>query len=47
MQRQAELLLQKGFRVRFMIEPDQPHGIQTLAGDGARRLFEQMEACKL
>jgi len=43
MQRQAEMFREKGFHVRFNIEPDQGHGIQTLAGDGARRLFEQLE----
>jgi predicted peptidase len=43
MQRQSEILQEKGFHVRFSIEPDQGHGIQTLAGDGARRLFEQLE----
>src|SRR5256712_3216691 len=43
MQRQAEMLRAKGFPVHFSIEPDQGHGIQTLAGEGARRLFEQFE----
>ena len=43
MQRQAEMLRAKGFPVRFSIEPDQGHGIRTLAGDGAHRLFEQFE----
>ena len=42
-QRQSELLQQKGLHVHFSIEPDQAHGIQTLAGEGARRLFEQIE----
>lgn len=44
MERQSEMLREKGFHVRFSIEPGQGHGIQTLAGDGAHRLFEQMEA---
>jgi hypothetical protein len=26
-----------------MIEPGQPHGIQTLAGAGAKRLFDQFD----
>src|SRR5436309_5541963 len=43
MQRQAEMLRAKGFPVRFSIEPDQGHGIQTLAVDGAHRLFAQFE----
>ena len=47
MQRQSDLLRENGFHVRFSIEPDQGHGIQTLTGDGAGRLFEQLEACKL
>src|SRR5439155_769316 len=28
---------------RFIFEPDQGHGIQTLAGEGAHRLFDQIE----
>jgi len=43
MQRQSELFRAKGLRVHFNIEPDQGHGIQNLAGDGARRLFDQLE----
>jgi predicted peptidase len=43
MQRQSEMLRDKGLHVRFTIEPDQGHGIQTLAADGAHRLFEQIE----
>ena len=43
MQRQSEMLREKGLHVRFSIEPDQGHGIQTLAGDGAHRLFDQLE----
>src|SRR3989454_6586767 len=43
MQRQSEMLREKGFHVRFSIESAQEHGIQTLAGDGAHRLFDQLE----
>src|SRR6266850_4809590 len=43
MQRQSEMLREKGLRVRFSVEPDQGHGIQTLAGEGAHRLFDQLE----
>ena len=43
MQRQSQMLREKGLRVRFSIEPDQGHGIQTLAGNGAHRLFDQLE----
>ena len=47
MQQQAERLLQSGFKVRFFVEKGQEHGIATLAGDGARRLFDQIaEAAK-
>ena len=42
-ERQSELLKQKGLHVHFIIEPDQGHGIQTLAGEGAHRLFDQIE----
>src|SRR5213080_1923882 len=41
-QRQSELLDQKGLRVHFTIEPGEGHGIQTLAGEGAHRLFDQI-----
>jgi predicted peptidase len=43
MQRQSDMLHEKSFHVRLTIEPEQGHGIQTLAGDGAHRLFEQLE----
>jgi len=42
-QRQSELLDQKGLRFHFTIEPGEGHGIQTLAGEGAHRLFDQIE----
>lgn len=43
MRQQSETFRQKGLRVRFTIEKDQAHGIQTLAGEGAKRLFDQFE----
>jgi hypothetical protein len=43
MQVQSELFQQNGVQVRFVVEPDQGHGIQTLADDGSRRLFDQFE----
>jgi hypothetical protein len=47
MQRQADVLRENRFHLRFTIETEQGHGIQSLAGDGAHRLFEQFEeACK-
>ena len=45
MQRQSEMFHEKGLRVHFSIEPEQGHGIQTLAGEGARRLFDQIRSC--
>ena len=43
MTRQAEFLRANGMHVQFTIEPGQPHGIQTLARAGAKRLFDQFE----
>jgi predicted esterase len=43
MKTQAEFLRKNGLRVRFTVEPGQPHGIRTLAGAGAKRLFDQFE----
>jgi len=43
---QTEQFQKRGLRVRFQIEPNQDHLIQTLQGTGVRRLFEQFESCK-
>jgi len=43
MQLQSELLQENGVHVRFTVEPEQGHGIQTLADDGSHRLFDQFE----
>jgi poly(3-hydroxybutyrate) depolymerase len=40
---QSEMLRQKGFKVHFTIEPGQEHSLETLAGAGSKRLFDQME----
>jgi poly(3-hydroxybutyrate) depolymerase len=40
---QSEMLQQKGFKVHFTIEPGQEHALETLAGAGSKRLFDQME----
>jgi poly(3-hydroxybutyrate) depolymerase len=40
---QSEMLRQKGFKVHFTIEPGQEHSLETLAGTGSKRLFDQME----
>ena len=46
MQSQAAELKRDGLNVTFTVEPGQPHMIRTLAGDGAKRLFDEIEACK-
>jgi poly(3-hydroxybutyrate) depolymerase len=43
---QSEMLRQKGFKVHFTVEPGQEHSLETLAGAGSKRLFDQIEACK-
>jgi poly(3-hydroxybutyrate) depolymerase len=46
MKQQAEELRSLGFQVRFTIEPNQPHRLATLAGDGAARLFNQFDEAR-
>jgi poly(3-hydroxybutyrate) depolymerase len=46
MKQQAEQLRAMGFQVRFTIEPKQPHRLETLAGDGAARLFNQFDEAR-
>jgi|SRR5579871_2021272 len=44
MEQQAAAFRAKGYKVRFTVEKGQSHVIGTLAGDGAVRLFEEIEA---
>ena len=46
MQSQSGELKRAGLNVTFTVEPGQPHMIRTLAGDGAKRLFDEIEACR-
>jgi poly(3-hydroxybutyrate) depolymerase len=43
MRREAEFLRSKGTLARYTVEKDQPHGIETLTGDSAGRLFDGFE----
>jgi len=43
MRREAEFLRAKGTVARYTVEKGQPHGIETLTGDHAGRLFEGFE----
>ncbi|MBV9508524.1 MAG: hypothetical protein JO323_26350 [Acidobacteriia bacterium] len=43
MEQQASLLRAKGMTVRLTVEKGQSHVISTLTGDGAARLFEEIE----
>jgi poly(3-hydroxybutyrate) depolymerase len=45
MQAQSQLLHRDGVNVAFTVEPGQQHMIQTLSGDGAKRLFDEIESC--
>jgi len=40
MQREAEVLRAKGTVARYTVEKGQPHGLATLAGENAGRLFD-------
>lgn len=46
MKREAEFLRSKGALARYVVEEDQPHGIATLAGTGAARLFDGFEQAR-
>ena len=43
MQQQAEMFRQRGFKVHFVVEAGQGHALNSLAGDGSKRLFDQLE----
>jgi poly(3-hydroxybutyrate) depolymerase len=46
MRTQYETLRQKGFRIRFAVEAGQGHGLDSLAGDGSKRLFDQLDEAR-
>ena len=43
MEPQAKQFAARGMKVRISVEPGQGHGIRTLAGEGAKRLFDQFD----
>ena len=45
MEEQALALRARGFTVRMTVEKGQYHVISTLTGDGAARLFQEIESC--
>jgi|SRR5579863_6673032 len=47
MQAQAAQFKKLGYKVRFTIEKDQPHVMNTLQGFGAARLFDQFEEARM
>ncbi|MGA2880853.1 MAG: hypothetical protein ABSG13_18035 [Bryobacteraceae bacterium] len=46
MKQQSEQLRALGDQVRFTIEPKQPHRLESLAGDGSARLFNQFDEAR-
>jgi poly(3-hydroxybutyrate) depolymerase len=46
MKREADVLRGMGTVARYTVEKGQPHRMETLAGDGAARLFENFEETK-
>jgi poly(3-hydroxybutyrate) depolymerase len=46
MKPQADQFRAQGLKVRFTVEPGQAHRIETLAGAGAARLFDQFEEAR-
>ncbi len=47
MQTQAAQFRALGYKVRFTVEKDQPHVMNTLQGFGAARLFDQFEEARM
>jgi predicted esterase len=45
-ERQAGALKKQGLNVRFTIERGQQHRLETFAGEGAKRLFDQFEEAR-
>ncbi len=43
MRGQAAMLRERGFRVHFEVEAGMAHGLDSLAGEGSKRLFEHFE----
>jgi poly(3-hydroxybutyrate) depolymerase len=43
MKEQSDIMARRGFKVRFTVERGQGHSLETLAGQGSRRLFDQIE----
>lgn len=46
MKQQSEQFRALGYKVRFTVEAGQPHILATLAGDGAKRLFDQFDEAR-
>jgi hypothetical protein len=46
MKKQAEFLRSIGNAARYSVEKGQPHGIQSLAGANAGRLFDGLEEAR-
>ena len=46
MQKQASEFRARGMKVHITVEKGQSHVIRTLAGDGAARLFDEIEDCR-
>ena len=44
MQQDAEIFRRRGIALTYSVEQGQPHRIETLAGDGAARLFDLFDA---
>ncbi|MGE0593992.1 MAG: alpha/beta hydrolase-fold protein [Vicinamibacterales bacterium] len=46
MEREAEQMRQRGYRVRFTVEKNQVHRLRAQEIDLSRRLFDQIESCR-
>jgi len=46
MKPEFERLKERGYRIKYQVEPGEPHLIQALQGAGVKRLFDQFESCK-
>jgi hypothetical protein len=46
MQRQADSLLERGYKIKYTVEKNQPHRLRAQELNLSPRLFDEIESCK-